>query len=680
MATAEAAPFRGTGSSGATERSAFWPIWVFAALMTSVFGVLAAHSTTYGELPRLWLVTTVAFTWLTMSWTGGAIPRPTRRLGLTLLAQALIGFTAATMMGAEARYVLSTAIGVPTMAVVTAVVTQLSRTALRITPHAPVERASAWRNAWIEEWAPATSKDLLALAAGAVASGVWSLAIGAVPRVGLSDLTTGETFQWMTHVLVVTVVGGAATLIIFATWTRADLRQPWVRITLLWLASAGLLVWVHQTEAITMAWLQVVPSIFVALNCRIWVTALFSLLLGLVSVLLSPSLNEVSAYPGPIPLGTVMDLLVGSLILVALTLGFIDRNRNQALDALAVERARTERHLEVMHTIFEAMQDGIIVVGPNLELRFHNRAAVELLGREFPTEPAAPGNGWTNHFGVTSLEGEALRDDDLLEHQYVVVPLAEGRRVIRQRVLMLSDLSSDGRMVVMADATDEHDRLHELSGFAGVVAHDLRAPLASSEGWLELAEEALASGAAEQATSLMGRARASNERMREVINGWLDYTVERQGTLVPIAFPLSAPVNNVVSDLAETGPHRFTLDVPHHVVADLTTIRQVLANVIGNASKYSRPDETPRITVVSTDTGDGWIRVDVVDHGIGIPPGQEERIFEEYQRGTHGSGVFEGFGLGLALCRRIVERHGGQISARTNEHGGATISFTLPGA
>lgn len=678
MATAQASP--ALPAQRAESRIAYWSIWAFAACVTVLFGLLAAIGTEPGEMPRVWLLTTVTFSWLTMSWSGGPVPRPTRHLWLTLGAQALVGLGTATLMGAGVRYVVTTTIGVPAMAAVAAYVTQLVRRALRVQRHPDVPGASVWRNAWVGDWALTGAKGLAPMAVGATASAVFSLLFGAVPGVGIADLSTAQALQWSTHVVIVTVVGSTASLIIFGTWSPADLRQPWGRIGVLWLASAALLAWVHETEAITMAWLQVVPSIFVALTCRLWATSVFSLLLGLVSVLLSPSLNEIDAYPGPVPLGTVMDLLVGSLILIALTLGFIDRTRDQALHELARERARTERHLEVMHTVFEAMQEGIIVLGPDLELRFHNSAAVELLGRDFPEVQRSPVSGWTGHFQVASLEGEALRDTDLLDQEYVVVPLHQGRRVLRQKVLRLSELAADGRMVVLADATAEHDRLHELTGFAGVVAHDLRAPLTSAEGWLELAQEALVSEAPDRAVGPMGRARASNQRMREVIDGWLNYTVERQGTLTLTAFPLSAPVHEVVSALAEDGPHRFTLSVPHLVRADLSTVRQLFANVIGNASKYRRPGTTPRISVISTLCPDGWVQVDVEDHGVGVPPGQEERIFDEYQRGPHSAGNFEGFGLGLALCRRIVERHGGRISARTNQHGGATVTFTLPGA
>ena len=662
-----------------TTRVGYWSISCFAFVVTAAFAGIATLGTSPGELPRVWLVATVAFSWLTMSWRGGALPRPDRYLGLTLLVLALIGAGTGIAMGAPVGDVARSALGIPLQAAVMAAVTQWCRSRIGAQPHPPVRGASQWRNDWAVEWIPTSGRDLLALAFAALVSGAVGIAAGAVPGVHLATLTPETGSQWLAHMLAISTVGGACTLILFGSWSPRDLKQPWVRVTLVWLASVGLLAGVHLTEAVTMAWLQVVPSIFIAMTCRVWVTALFGLLLGLISVLLSPRLNEITAYPGPIPLGTVMDLLVAGTILISLMLGFLDRRRDHLVHDLDRERARTANHLQVMQNVFEGMHDGVVVVGADLALQFHNSAAIDLLGRPFPV--VRP-DDWARHFGLTALDGTPLSTRELEDVGHVVVPLPEGRRVLSLRVLDLEDIENATVMTVLSDVTEQHDRIHELSGFAGVVAHDLRAPLTSLEGWLELAEEALRADSPdpEAAATMLTRARASNGRMRQLIDDWLDYTVDRQGELAMAPFPLTVPVNAVMATLAESGPHRFSIEVPHHVRADIATVRQVLANVLGNASKFSRPGETPRISVRSSVVDGGWVQVEVEDHGIGIPPGQEETIFEEYRRGSGEATRVDGFGLGLALCRRIVERHGGRIAARNNEHGGATVTFTLPAA
>lgn len=343
------------------------------------------------------------------------------------------------------------------------------------------------------------------------------------------------------------------------------------------------------------------------------------------------------------------------------------------------ERAHATRQTEVLQAVFDSMEDGIVVLGADRELRMHNQAAVRLLGREMP--PQKPEN-WAAYFGVTHIDGRPAREEDMGSVDYLAVSIDGRRRVLHERATLLASPPENGLVVYFSDATAEHERLKELRGFAGIVAHDLRAPLTSMEGWLEMAEESLTSagGPTDEARGMLERARQSNRRMREVIEDWLSYAVDRDGAVQTSDFPLAGPVNVVVAGLVGRGPHHFSVNTPHHVHADQALVRQLLDNVIGNASKYTRAGEHPHIEISSRRDGPGRIRVEVADRGIGLPEGEEERIFQEYQRGSRLTDQYVGTGLGLALCRRIVERHGGTISARSNEHGGATISFTLPAA
>ncbi len=650
----------------------FWVLWTLALLASLLFALFAARGTTPGEIPQVWLVTTVAFTWITMSWQRPGLLPPARwQFFLTLAVLAAIGLTTGLVMEASAWDTIRSGIGIPAQAVTMAVLTRLARRLLRIPSHPPVPHASAWRDGWARSWAPSGAMEFFALTVGALGSGVVSLLVGSFPGLNFWTLGGFGPAQWMSHVTVVSVVGGATTLIIFATWSPPDSRHPWVRILGLWLCSATILLWVHATGTVSMAWLQVIPTLFVALTCRVWVTATFSLTLGAVSVILSPRLNEIEVTPGEVPMGEAMDLLVAALITVALIIGFLEQRRNDLVRDLEVERRRTAGHLEVMRTVFESMREGVIVVSSDLDLQFHNAAAVELLGRPFPSER---GDDWTSHFDLTSLDGRPLRDADLEHTEHLVLSTPGGRRVLHQQTLR----SGDGIMAVLADVTEQHARMDELSGFAGVVAHDLRAPLTSLEGWLEMAVEALEHDEVQEARVTLARASGGSRRVRQIIDDWLRYAVERQGELEVTDFPLTEPVDAVISQLAETGPHRFSIEAPHRVRGDQATVRQVLANLVGNSSKFCRPQETPQIAVRSHQIDDGWIRIDVEDRGIGLPAGAEEAIFEEFRRGQGAATQVEGFGLGLALCRRVVERHGGTIWARNNSHGGATFSFTLP--
>jgi signal transduction histidine kinase len=97
--------------------------------------------------------------------------------------------------------------------------------------------------------------------------------------------------------------------------------------------------------------------------------------------------------------------------------------------------------------------------------------------------------------------------------------------------------------------------------------------------------------------------------------------------------------------------------------------------------KYTPDGVRPHVSIRSVpDTEEGFVRVEVTDSGVGLPEGEEERVFEEFHRAAEHADAFAGTGLGLSLCRRIVNRHGGSIWARNNPDRGATFSFTLPAA
>ena len=238
-------------------------------------------------------------------------------------------------------------------------------------------------------------------------------------------------------------------------------------------------------------------------------------------------------------------------------------------------------------------------------------------------------------------------------------------------------------MVLLHDVTAQRARMRELSNFAGMVAHDLRGPLTVLDGWLEVVEDGDARDF-DLVDDALRKARESSRRMRQVIEDWLNYTVVQNGQLRPEAVKLFGVVGEIVDGRRASWaggeePH-FELDLEHSVLADPGLLRQLLDNLVGNAIKYTAPDQQPWVQISSEpDEEQGWIRVDVVDHGVGIPEGEEELIFEEFHRGPQ-EGRSAGTGLGLALTRRIVALHGGRMQARRNPGGGSTFLFTLPEA
>ena len=130
--------------------------------------------------------------------------------------------------------------------------------------------------------------------------------------------------------------------------------------------------------------------------------------------------------------------------------------------------------------------------------------------------------------------------------------------------------------------------------------------------------------------------------------------------------------------LADRGAHVEVQTLPT-VEGERGQLSQLLQNLILNAIKFTADDISPQVEISPRPINDGRWEIRVADNGVGIAPGQAKRIFEMFQRGTaHRDRT--GTGIGLALCARIVERHGGSISVEPREGGGSVFAFDLPGA
>jgi len=242
-----------------------------------------------------------------------------------------------------------------------------------------------------------------------------------------------------------------------------------------------------------------------------------------------------------------------------------------------------------------------------------------------------------------------------------------------------------GGMVVVQDVTERREyqrKLEEsnerLEQFAYAVSHDLREPLRMVTSYLQLIENRYGDAIDEDGEEFLAFAVDGAERMREMINGLLEYSrVETQGEpFEPV--DLDAILDEVRDDLQlridEADAEITAEDLPT-VAGDASQLRQVFQNLVDNAIEYSG-DEPPRIDIDAKRAGSRW-RIAVSDHGIGIDLDDQNRVFEVFQR-LHTSDEHPGTGIGLALCQRIVERHDGEIQVESEPGEGSTFSFTLP--
>jgi signal transduction histidine kinase len=217
----------------------------------------------------------------------------------------------------------------------------------------------------------------------------------------------------------------------------------------------------------------------------------------------------------------------------------------------------------------------------------------------------------------------------------------------------------------------------ELAQFASVVSHDLQSPLSSIAGFSQLLQEHYADHLDARAARYITAITDGAKRMQALIEDVLAYA--QVGAQAPPPEPIDCAVvveralTNLHATIAERGALVTHTDLPT-VAADATQLSQVFQNLIGNAIKYCR--ETPRIAIAATREGAEWL-FSVRDNGIGMDAADAERIFDIFQR-AHAAAEYPGTGIGLAICKKTVERHGGRIWAESCLGQGTTFKFTLP--
>jgi signal transduction histidine kinase len=217
----------------------------------------------------------------------------------------------------------------------------------------------------------------------------------------------------------------------------------------------------------------------------------------------------------------------------------------------------------------------------------------------------------------------------------------------------------------------------ELQQFAYVASHDLQEPLRMVASFTQLLEKRYSDKLDTDAKEFIGFAVDGANRMQRLINDLLAFS--RLGTkrepfkLIDCHAILSQAIANLNVAIREN--HAITTDdnLPT-VTADPAQMKQLFQNLIGNAIKFRR-DESPRIHVSAERKENEWV-FSVRDNGIGIEQQYKNRIFEIFQR-LHSRDEYPGTGIGLAICKRIVERHGGRIWVESEAGKGSTFFFTL---
>ncbi|TVT22079.1 HAMP domain-containing protein [Amycolatopsis acidiphila] len=255
-----------------------------------------------------------------------------------------------------------------------------------------------------------------------------------------------------------------------------------------------------------------------------------------------------------------------------------------------------------------------------------------------------------------------------------------GDDVNRMRERILQELSALQAAHGVLDArTQDLERSNaELEQFAYVASHDLQEPLRKVASFCQLLQRRYSGQLDERADQYIGFAVDGAKRMQVLINDLLAFS--RVGRIVREPVPVSceavvAQARNNLSDAIEQSGATVEVDELPTVLAEVPLLTAVFQNLIGNALKFHGEDP-PHVRVTAERDGEFW-RFCVQDNGIGIDAEYAERIFVIFQR-LHAKSDYPGTGIGLAMCRKIVEHHGGTIWLDTEAESGSRFCFTLP--
>ncbi len=303
---------------------------------------------------------------------------------------------------------------------------------------------------------------------------------------------------------------------------------------------------------------------------------------------------------------------------------------------------------------------------------------------------------------LTAISGEPehyLRGYQSGAVDYVYKPFEP--EILRAKVLVFVELWSRGATIEsqrreLAGRLAELDQAHAtlaaqavelersntaLERFAAVVSAELREPLHTVAGLLDLLDDRFAGPLSDDGRTLLARAIAGTERGRSIVGSLLDYARVSTGELHRDRFPLAEAVAEAEAEIGRSlteAKAEVVSDGLPLVSADRNQVVQLLAQLLDNAVRF-RGSATPVISI-SAETVEGSVRVGVADNGPGVEEADLPRLFTAFARPMPipGRGDARGAGLGLALCRRIVERHGGMIWAERGPDGGLVVRFELP--
>ncbi len=376
--------------------------------------------------------------------------------------------------------------------------------------------------------------------------------------------------------------------------------------------------------------------------------------------------------------------------------------QNARLYEVAVaQRERAEAGRRYLQVVIDSMPEGVVIAeGAEGMISTINRAGKLLMGiediDELPRESAVlspePGSGLPSFFTPNGSPypwedlplSRSIRFGEVILGTEVVIKRPDGTHVaVLTNSAPFRDLEGKvaGAVFVFQDISKAKEAEQLKDEFISLVSHELRTPLTSIKGAARTILRHYNSLDEGTRGELLRDIDEESDRLYRLVENLLDFSRAEAGVLRLATEPVHLPklVERVMKEASSrSNGHHFVLDVPADLPpaeADPMRVEQVLRNLLDNAIKYSPSRGEIR---VSAAVENGMLRVSVKDEGAGVPQEDQERVFGRFERGGNDAARAHGVGLGLAICRRLVEAHGGTIWVDSVEGGGSTFSFTLP--
>lgn len=386
---------------------------------------------------------------------------------------------------------------------------------------------------------------------------------------------------------------------------------------------------------------------------------------------------------------------------------------NQQLMDEVHERTQAEQSLEMdrnfLTALLESLQEGIIACDVNGRISRYNTAAARMChGQATSDSPDA----WWEHLRLidsqtdSRLEGNnwplarVLREGQYDAHEITLITPDDAHRVvsISGRTIQGDDGRVLGGVISLHDITEVVEtrrRLNdvieelqrsnrELQDFASVASHDLQEPLRKIQAFGDRLKVTQGDRLTDQGQDYLARMHNAAGRMQVLINDLLAFSRVTTRAQPFEKVDLAQIVHDVLDDLEEritSSGGRVEVGQLPDLHADPLQLRQLLQNLISNALKFHKPNVPPLVRISaeirSNENDEQLIELRIQDNGIGFDEKYLDRIFNIFQR-LHGRGEYEGTGVGLAVCRKIVTRHGGELTAHSRSGEGATFVVTLP--